>query len=78
MSRAEKATFMTGNEYRELLTRLGLDIAKSGSFLQIDRRTSSRRANGDIEIGFETAALLRLMVKLHLTPDQVARIVMKP
>jgi len=77
MSRAEKATFMTGTEYRKLLTRLGLNISESGSFLQIDRRTSSRRANGDIVIGFETAALLRLMVKLHITPSQVTRIVDK-
>lgn len=78
MSRVDKATFMTGSEYRELLTKLGLDITQSGSFLQIDRRTSSRRANGNIEIGFETAALLRLMVKLHITPSQVSRIVDKP
>lgn len=77
MSLAEKATFMSGTEYRKLLTRLGLNISESGSFLQIDRRTSSRRANGDIGIGFETAALLRLMVKLHITPSQVTRIVDK-
>jgi plasmid maintenance system antidote protein VapI len=77
MSRADKATFMSGKEYRELLAKLGLDITKSATFLQIDRRTSSRRANEDIEIGFETAALLRLMVKLHITPSQVSRIVDK-
>lgn len=77
MNRPEKATqpYMTGDEYRELLATLGLDITKSATFLQIERSTSRRRANDHAKIGFETAALLRLMVKLHITPEQVARIV---
>ena len=77
MSRPTKQPLMTGTEYRELLAKLGLNIQASAAFLQIERSTSSRRANDVAEIGFETAALLRLMVKLHITPAQVAKIVDK-
>ena len=81
MGRSTKATskpIMTGDEYRKTLAKLGLNIQDSATFLQIERSTSRRRANNHAKIGFETAALLRLMVKLDLTPDQVASIVDKP
>ncbi len=77
MTRPSKATFMTGSEYREALKALGLSLENSVSFLQIDRSTAYRRASEDVGISFETAALLRLMLRLHITPTQVARIVDK-
>lgn len=78
MSKATEQPYMTGEEYRGILTKLGLSIHKSATFLQVDVTTSRRRANDRIAISFETAALLRLMIKLHITPAQVSRIVDKP
>lgn len=77
MSRKTKQPLMTGEEYRETLAKLGLNIEHSAAFLQIERSTSRRRANNHAQIGFATAALLRLMVKLHITPEQVTKIVDK-
>lgn len=77
MNKPTKATksFMTGAEYRHNLARLGLNVTTSAKFLQIERSTSRRRATENASISFETAALLRLMVKLHLKPGQVTKLV---
>lgn len=70
-------TYMSGNEYRKLLEALGLNVQESAAFLRIHRSVVYRRIQGDVGVDFETAALLRLMVKLHITPAQVAKIVDK-
>ena len=70
--------YMTGNEYRKLLEALGLNVQESATFLRIHRSVVYRRIRGEVGVDFETAALLRLMVKLHITPEQVAKVVDKP
>jgi len=57
------AGHMTGKEYRESLQKLGLNITTGARFLHIDVTSSRRRANDRAEIGWETACLLRLLVK---------------
>jgi hypothetical protein len=61
---------MTALQYRAALERLGLSQRAAGPFLGVDERTSRRwAADGPPE---SVAKLLRLMVKLNLTPADVA------
>lgn len=67
--RGEAESHMPGREYRAALKALGLSIAGAAKLLHIDVRTSRRRANEQAPINWETAALLRLMVKLQGRPE---------
>jgi len=64
-------TYMSGREYRAILAARGLSVRKAAKFLRIDQRTSSRRANDQAPIGWDTAALLRLMAHFRLKPQVV-------
>jgi hypothetical protein len=61
---------MTAKQYRAALSALGLTQAEAAAFLGIGVRTSHGYANGD-EIPLLVAKMLRLMVRLKLTPDDV-------
>lgn len=63
-------TFMTHNQYRAAIDRLGLSQVKAAKFLGISLRTSQNYANGE-PIPEPTAKLLRLMVRLDLKPEDV-------
>lgn len=61
---------MTANQYRAALSRLGLSQAGAAEFLGISIRSSHGYAN-DEPIPEPIAKLLRLMVKLGLSPKDV-------
>ena len=61
---------MTPNQYRAAIDSLGLTQAGAAEFLGISLRSSWGYANGEpIPEGY--AKLLRLMVRLHLAPEDV-------
>jgi hypothetical protein len=60
---------VTANQYRAALAKLGLSQRKAGPFFGVNERTSRRWAeDGPPEA---VAKLLRLMVRLDLSPDEV-------
>jgi DNA-binding XRE family transcriptional regulator len=61
---------MTPNQYRTALERLGLTQDSAAEFLGVSLRTSHGYANGS-PIPEATAKLLRLMVRLELSPEDV-------
>lgn len=62
---------MTAEEYRDAIKRLGLSQTAAGEFLGVNPVTSRRRATGAVKVPPECAMLLRLMLKLKLTPAKV-------
>jgi hypothetical protein len=62
---------VTPKQYAEAITRLGLSQRSAGKFLGVDERTSRKWVAGDSRIPESVALLLRLMVRLKLTPDDV-------
>jgi hypothetical protein len=62
---------MTPNQYRTAIAKLGLSQRGAAAFLKIDERTSRRWALGESPIPEGYAMLLRLMVRLNLTPVEV-------
>lgn len=62
---------MTPNQYRAAIEKLGLSQRGAGTFLGVDERTSRRWAGGEAEIPEAVGKLLRLMVRLGLSPDEV-------
>lgn len=61
---------MNSSQYRAALQSLGLTQAKAAAFLGLSIRASHGYANGDA-IPEPTAKLLRLMVRLKLSPEDV-------
>lgn len=61
---------MTANQYRAAIERLGLSQVTAARFLGVSIRTSHKYANGD-RIPVAIAKLLRLMIKLQLTPEDI-------
>lgn len=61
---------MTPSQYRAALDRLDLTQAGAAEFLGISIRSAHGYANGD-PIPEAIAKLLRLMVRLKLSPDEV-------
>lgn len=61
---------MTGAQYDKHLERVGLSQRAAGAWLGIDERTSRRYVEGGPPES--VAKLLRLMVKLKLTFEEVA------
>jgi excinuclease UvrABC nuclease subunit len=61
---------MTNKQYREAIRKLGMTQAQAAKFLDISIRTSNGYANTRL-IPEGIAMLLRLMVRLNLTPVDV-------
>lgn len=62
---------MTPTQYASAIERLGLSQRAAGAFLGVDERQSRRWIAGDSAIPESVAKLLRLMVRLKLSPDDV-------
>jgi len=62
---------MTPKQYADTIERLGLSQRAAGKFLKIGERQSRRYIAGDAKIPETTAMLLRLMVRLKLTPEDI-------
>jgi hypothetical protein len=65
---------MIGKEYSDALDTLGLTIASAARFLRISAQLSGRIAAGRDTLGWPRSALLRLMVRHRVTPQQVDEI----
>jgi hypothetical protein len=57
--------------YEHSIARLGLSQRAAGKFLGVDERTSRRWIAGDSAPPESVAKLLRLMVRLNLSPTDV-------
>jgi DNA-binding transcriptional regulator YiaG len=62
---------MTPKQYADAIERLGLSQRAAGAFLGVDERTSRRWVLGESAIPESAAKLLRLMVRLKITPEDV-------
>lgn len=62
---------MTPTQYREAIARLALTQVAAGELLIGNPRTSRRWASGDSPVPKSVALLLRLMIRMNLTADQV-------
>jgi DNA-binding transcriptional regulator YiaG len=62
---------MTAHQYATAIERLGLSQRAAGRFLGIDERQSRRWIAGEARVQEAAAKLLRLMIRLGLTPDEV-------
>lgn len=62
---------MTPNQYSAAIEKLGLSQRGAAAFLGIDERQSRRWIAGDARIPEAVAKLLRLMIRLKLSPDEV-------
>jgi hypothetical protein len=67
----EKLKRMTGEEYREKISALGMSQVAAAEFLDIAVRTSARYALGASPIPGAVAILLRTMVRKKLNPDDL-------
>lgn len=64
---------MTRTQYVDAIDRLGLSQRAAGAFLGVDERTSRRWVSGDSAVPESAAKLLRLMIRLKLSPSEVAQ-----
>lgn len=62
---------MTPLQYKAAIKSLGLSQERAGDWLGIGRRTSQGYALGEYPIPEPIAKLLRLMIKMKLSPDDV-------
>lgn len=62
---------MTPKQYIQAIAALGLSQRAAGAFLGVDERQSRRWVAGDSAIPESVAKLLRLMIRLKLSPDDV-------
>jgi DNA-binding transcriptional regulator YiaG len=62
---------MTPKQYAAAIEALGLSQRAAGVFLGVDERTSRRWVLGESAIPESVAKLLRLMVRLKISPDDV-------
>jgi len=62
---------MTPAQYRAAIENLGLSQRAAGQFLGIDERQSRRWIAGDARVPESAAKLLRLMVRLKISADDV-------
>jgi hypothetical protein len=68
---------MTPKQYRAAIDALGLSQVKAGKFLQVPTRTSQRWALGENRIPKAVGMLLRLMIAMKLSPDDVVKAIEK-
>jgi hypothetical protein len=62
---------MTAEEYRDTLATLNLTQLRAADALGISLRTSQAYAIGEYPVPEPVARLLKLMVKLQITPEDV-------
>lgn len=62
---------MTGEQYKRAIKALGLSQERAGTWLGVNTRTSQGWAIGERPVPEPVAKLLRLMLRLKLTPDEV-------
>ena len=62
---------MTPHQYKVAIKALGLSQERAGDWLGIGRRTSQGYALGEYPVPEPVAKLLRLCVKLKLSPEDV-------
>jgi DNA-binding transcriptional regulator YiaG len=62
---------MTPKQYAEAIGNLGLSQRGAGKFLGVDERTSRKWIAGDARIPESVAKLLRLIIHLKISPDDV-------
>lgn len=62
---------MTPLQYKAAIKALGLSQRAAGRFLGVDERTSRRWIAGDAQVPEMAAKLLRLMIKMGLSTDDV-------
>jgi DNA-binding transcriptional regulator YiaG len=62
---------MTPKQYAAAIEALGMSQRAAGAFLGVDERTSRRWVLGESAIPESAAKLLRLMVHLKITPEDV-------
>ncbi len=62
---------MTPAQYANAIERLGMSQRAAGAFLGVDERTSRRWISGESAVRESVAKLLRLMIKLKITPEDV-------
>jgi hypothetical protein len=65
---------MTKNQYRAAIKKLGLSQPRAATWLGIALRTSQNYALGVTPVPEPTARLLRLAIKLKLTPEEAAKL----
>lgn len=70
-----RKSHMDGTEYRDALAALGLSVRAGAKWMQCDLTTAQRQANNHRPVSWDTATLLRLMVRLKLKPEHLAKIV---
>jgi hypothetical protein len=63
---------MTPDEYKRILSRLGLSQVRAGQWLGYHPRTSQAWAIGEQAIPRPVAMLLRLMIRFELKPPDVS------
>ena len=63
---------MTALEYRDVIRRLGMTVETAAKLQGIPEVTSRKRALGESKIPPEASVLLRLMLAMRLSPQQVA------
>jgi hypothetical protein len=62
---------MTPKQYRAAIDYLGLSQVRAGKFLGVTGRASQRWALGESRVPEAVAILLRLMISLELSPEEV-------
>lgn len=62
---------MTPTQYKTAIKALGLSQERAGDWLGIGRRTSQSYALGEYPVPEPVAKLLRLTIRLQLSPDEV-------
>jgi len=63
---------MTADEYRAALKQLGLTQAAGATFFGVEEVTSRRWATGKSRVHGAAEKLLRLLIAMKLTPEQVS------
>jgi DNA-binding transcriptional regulator YiaG len=58
-------------QYRASIEKLGLSQRGAAAFLGVDERTSRRWALGEAQVPESVSLLLRLMIRMKLTPNDV-------
>jgi hypothetical protein len=62
---------MTSRQYRAAIEALGLSQIRAGRFLGVPTKTSSRWALGESRVPTAVGVLLKLMIALKLSPEEV-------
>ena len=62
---------MTPHQYATAIAKLGLSQRGAARFLGVGERTSRRWIAGEAPVPQAVAMLLRLMIRIHLSPEAV-------